>query len=557
MFIYLFNFFYFNYPISFFIYNIIKMIESLQQKIFKELEKSQEHIVFLNNSNFENGFYIITQPGTYILTEHIVFNPNFKWLKENHFLLFPTTQQYKEPPYNNQSTQLGFFSAIVIQSSHVIIDLNGYSISQSKLHYLQQRFFNIINLNSSMFIHTQGPINGSLSNPIKDIDSQYIHIKNGSFGLTSHYGIFGNNNSHIIIENCEFTNFEVGGISLNNCDHSIFKNINIHHNHIHIPVTSNYSLLINTLITLQKCDPSLLHDIQINDTNAKHVLQNLYRLHCRIIKNYIINEYKQIRSNTQHDIYEDEIEKLYHNSSGFSDGSTIVGIQITPKGVAIGDFTSNPCKHMKNNKDCKMNQEYCHDIYMDTIDINHIHTNINQTITMNYKDKPLSGCVGDAIPLNCLVNEQGYYHKYILYQNLFCLAKLIQKENQNIVTSNYLPDFLIRWCDDLNLSLYELEEYKYISYNYNTDIMLHVNKGCIALRLGGIRHLFLQKINIHSITNQGIIIDKDKFNSHTYSGNKAYGITFSYCKDIQINHGLHIKDISSTYNHSYDILIQE
>eukprot|EP00488_Nonionellina_sp_1-RS-2012_P003063 TRINITY_DN6234_c0_g1_i1.p1 TRINITY_DN6234_c0_g1~~TRINITY_DN6234_c0_g1_i1.p1 ORF type:complete len:140 (-),score=51.97 TRINITY_DN6234_c0_g1_i1:32-394(-) len=52
---------------------------------------------------------------------------------------------------------LGFFSAVSIEVSDVELELNGFEISMSKEFYLQQRFFNIIEIQNAPFNSGQGP----------------------------------------------------------------------------------------------------------------------------------------------------------------------------------------------------------------------------------------------------------------------------------------------------------------------------------------------------------------------------------------------------------------
>ena len=128
---------------------------------FKKTELSR--IIFLTNSDFKKGTYRITKPGHYKIKEDIIFSPNENIYTSktpltnnllDNFIPLESQEYYKMPPYH-----LGFFAAITVESDNVIIDLNNYSIRQSKLHYINQRFFSIIQLNETPFISTQGPSN--------------------------------------------------------------------------------------------------------------------------------------------------------------------------------------------------------------------------------------------------------------------------------------------------------------------------------------------------------------------------------------------------------------
>ena len=95
-------------------------------------------IIKLRQSNFTKGTVRITKPGIYILQENINFEPN-----PNHDFM-PTGAQIASGQYPvglAGAYHLGFFAAITIEATGVILDLNGKTIQQTKLHSLQQRFF--------------------------------------------------------------------------------------------------------------------------------------------------------------------------------------------------------------------------------------------------------------------------------------------------------------------------------------------------------------------------------------------------------------------------------
>ena len=75
------------------------------------------------------------------IQENIAFEPN----PDNDFM--PTYQQIASGQYpvgTAGAYHLGFFAAITIETSNVILDLNGFSISQSNQHNIMQRFFALI-----------------------------------------------------------------------------------------------------------------------------------------------------------------------------------------------------------------------------------------------------------------------------------------------------------------------------------------------------------------------------------------------------------------------------
>ena len=133
-------------------------MERLELDITTQINSEIKKKIFLKQSDFEKGTYIIKEPGHYLLEEDIFFNPNCPSLiiknkilddnqeNNNEELDWLPTEKQKKNEYNHSSFVLGFYSAINIEVDNVIIDLNGFSISQHPLHALQQRFFQVIQL---------------------------------------------------------------------------------------------------------------------------------------------------------------------------------------------------------------------------------------------------------------------------------------------------------------------------------------------------------------------------------------------------------------------------
>ena len=110
--------------------------------------------IYLSQESFNKGTVRITKPGYYILKENIVFHPN----PQNDFQpSLKSIQNGQYPVGKDGAYHLGFFAAITIETNDVVLDLNNFTIQQSKEHNLQQRFFSTIELANSPFIPKQGP----------------------------------------------------------------------------------------------------------------------------------------------------------------------------------------------------------------------------------------------------------------------------------------------------------------------------------------------------------------------------------------------------------------
>ena len=211
-------------------------------------------LIRLRNAHFANGTVRITKPGIYILQEDIQFNPN----ESNDF--FPTYAQIASGQYPmgaQGAYHLGFFAAITIETTGVILDLNSYTIKQSKLHNLEQRFYANIELASAPFIPNQGP--ATFSTVSNYVAANSALIRNGTLGVSSHHGIHGNAMSNIVIDSVTIKEFEVAGIALNGATNSIINNITNKNASQKIPVLSTYSqsrFIRSFLSTLKTNNPS-------------------------------------------------------------------------------------------------------------------------------------------------------------------------------------------------------------------------------------------------------------------------------------------------------------
>ena len=199
--------------------------------------------VYLKQTDFDNGTVRLKWPAYYIFNENIVFNPNPGLLSEGGKDWMPTQEQmsggknaeYPGMPYGPYD--LGFFAAITVEAKNIIINLNGYTLCQSKEHHIQQRFYANIELASTPFIPKQGPAN--FGDSIVSADNCWI--TNGYLGLSSHHGIHGNGMKNCIIENLNIYDYEVGAISINGGENIATRNVHSTNVLNYIPIISTYS----------------------------------------------------------------------------------------------------------------------------------------------------------------------------------------------------------------------------------------------------------------------------------------------------------------------------
>jgi len=88
----------------------------------------------------------------YTLSSDIIFNPNSAADLGVDYYSAGDVQPEQYAFYDPKAYGIGFFAAVAITTDDVLIDLNGFSIVQSKEHALAQRFYTHIELASSPFV---------------------------------------------------------------------------------------------------------------------------------------------------------------------------------------------------------------------------------------------------------------------------------------------------------------------------------------------------------------------------------------------------------------------
>jgi hypothetical protein len=372
--------------------------------------------IYLSNYDFKYGTYRITQPGYYILTEDIVFHPN----ESNDF--FPEKSQEDIYPTKNGPYVLGFFAAISIETDGVVLDLNNKSIRQSKEFYLKQRFFSLIELASSPFIPGQGPANFGDSISY----SSNVMIKNGSFGLTSHYGIHGNGQHRVILEK-----------SLNGSEVLLGRNLNLCYSSEDVNVLSTYTASRFVLRFLYKLK-ELENTATFRDKSIEDIIYNL-EYEMKNVENAII--YNKPLPDT-----------IFTNKFGISD-CNMYGILFNPLGVAVNQLRENRDGAIGNENIC------VHDVKIQNIKCNpHEIRGINSLSNGVYEPVQI-GPVGEVIRIDSITGNDGVYEGDVLSDAEFIISKYMPKFRQ-IGGKTNISDDLLNWAEsesDINL-LFKMNE---------------------------------------------------------------------------------------------------
>ena len=420
-----------------------------EKKWVKDLKVIENNIdcFYLNNSHFIKGTYRIKYPGTYIITENIVFNPN----PENNFQPYSTQSKY----YNKFTYSLGFFAAITIESDNVTIDLDNYTIQQSKEHYKQQRFYANIELGNSPFTPNNGPAN--FGNVFFNCNN--IIIQNGTLGLSSHHGIHGNNSSNLWFKNLTINDYEVGGISLNGCHDIVCENLTLE--------TINNVDFNHKLVHLIICKP-IIEKFYLKNPNAVLGKKKIKEL---------IDEMNNTIKN---------ISGITKNKNVFVDGNAY-GLSFNGRGPVIGAFKDTPYNYTAYN------------IFLNDITIKSIKTAVEET--PGYKRE-----------YNDLNKTNGGYDKNIQRGPIAQVFDMKQVNKNNEYCGNILTDIqlilakysvissidnsIIEWGDK-NKEI-KINENRYI---YGIDNMNHVMKGNIGVFFSNVKDGIIQNVNVKEMIN--------------------------------------------------------
>lgn len=463
------------------------------------------NLVQLTNNDFKNGTYRINNPGIYKLTENIIFSPNdsiytsvncqdlINVLDNFH----PTELQlneYPKPPY-----QFGFFAAITIECDNVIIDLNNFSIGQSKMHYIHQRFFSCIELNKSPFIKTQGPSDFGDATGNNGDFPKYIYIKNGILGRTSHHSIHGNGNKHVLLENLIIKDFEVGAIAINGGENIICRHINITNSLQDVPINFLYSNALYTrrfLYQLWESNPDAF--LLVNGTNN----QSIKKIICDLQEEMIDQVYLPLINNME------ITSELFKNESKLPEGN-IYGIVINGLGVVVHDFVIN-------NKDMIGNKN----IVIHNISLSNITSFPREILTLTDDQGIHKGSVGNIMPYLLITDtDNGNIYKPNVIANATVILAKYSKPNGDLdirSKSLYIPNYMIsEWFesnDDIN-NVITKNNLKYVNLR---DQMAHYMKGNIMIFISGGNNITVNRIELLNISNEGPHCDCDENRKNDY-----------------------------------------
>ena len=463
---------------------IRKSFENVKTISWDEFNRNQKENegskVILKQEDFNTGTLRIKSSCFLILKENISFNPNrgFKPMGKNWL---PTETQIKTD-YDRHAYRLGFFAAITIETTRVILDLNNFTIKQSQEHRLMQRFFAVIELADQPFLPLTGPSNFGDS-----LDSaNKVIICNGTIGLSSHHGVHGNNNTDILFQSLTFQNYEVAAISMNGAVEVVVKNVKLLGNDTNVPVLGTFS-------SLRFLDQFAIKTLKCIDSRELRDKLRISRLVQRQIHSLIIRKGKKLKHITC-DLYNDIVE-CFINKDKLTDGNSY-GLLFNKPSVAVNEFSENIEEYKSKN------------ITIINVEIHNTTAKIKEIVVLNHiidgKLKPIVDTAGSVLQIDKITNNDGCYKYNIISDYKLTLSKIVRElpiEQQKHYGTLYIPEELYHWSRS-NLPLSE-----FLGENYtrtrNSDTMNHMNKGVNAIRVDGVDRLNIHDLIIKNTTNRG------------------------------------------------------
>lgn len=467
--------------------------------------------------DFENGPYVITKPGKYVIMEDIEFNP----LSNSFEQIFDSLDSF---PDANHQYILGYFAAIIIYGSNIDLNLGGYTIRQSYLHNLQQRFFACIELADRPFLPGQGP--GNFGSPL--IGCSNVNIYNGILGYSSHHGIHGNNPNNITINNIVIYDYEVAGITINGGKNINISNVEVRHNYKNVLVNalfSNAIFTIKKLVIKERQEPNAYVQTHFGNIGIYQILERL--------KKSVLDAYTDIMNEVEIGTTNPD-SKIYANPSKLTDGNCY-GISLNAPGLLVNEYKDT---FESGSENIKLNNITIADIDCNPTEVLTVTSTSYNQLGRNPQTFPVvnKGPFGDVINYwKCTKN--GIFN---IDDNPIILAQILTG-----VVSNPMLIWIQSGINDFN------ERIKTLSVLNNLDIMAHVMKGTIGLFISSIDNIVCRTIKINGIHNQSSPGCDDYLDSnHPYIGARTCGILIASSKSVTFE-DVTVNDILSKNGEAY------
>jgi len=506
------------------------------QSVENSDDSTEPAVTYLSQDDFASGTYRITEPGVYVLTEDIVveFNPptideesedSFSANSYDALHWLPKIDGSQDDEYMGASTwsgpyQLGFFSAITIETHDVVLELNSFSIAMSRRFYIQQRFFALIELAAKNFVSGQGPVDFGAY--LRSAHS--VTIRNGALGLTSHHGIHANGASDVILEQLHIHSFDVAGIQLNGFEDVTIRDCEVHNVGHTVPLSGRYlhaRVLLRRYRHLVENHGAQTLAFDGRDAISVGALVDELIEQMDMVYDHVVNDVTFAEDDAQWS----RAKALFMNPNlnGHADGGVQYGLLLNSRGGAVMGFGNAPSMSSNLN----VHNVYIHDLAVSPIE------------KLKFKTNPVGGAtrgpVADVFDVMAVSSDEAF-SRYVgsAYSDV------------QLAFSQFETDWFVldHTCFDTGVLDWALNGVPFESPDdwfagCNTDIQLHINKGVIGLRIDNVRGFDVNNVTIAALENDGILgsehcgaytqgnAHQDPLITQGYTGTEAYGVTLT------------------------------
>lgn len=485
---------------------------------------------------FKKGTVRITAPGTYKLSQDIVFEPSYKkvnmsWSKVPH-----DSEEYPQLA----GYFLGFFAAIAVEADNVVLDCQGYEIRMGDTFHKLQRFFAHVELGSSPFMNGQGPpqFASNLTTPVAPIFPNHTTIQNCRFGLSSHHAIHGNNNDYVKVYNVSAYDFEVAAIALNGASHVTISGVDAGPS-----LTKTFHAELSQSVFLDHIATTLMpQDAELNELQhtTKITLRGQEATVAHVLAQHRVELQKYVAYGTG------PLTEMFGAGDQLPDGSAIYGLLLHRAGVAINDIGFCP----DDGEDPHDKLEY--NITLSYIKIHDLALKVEQVVVTNIDGKNVMGPGGDIFQvLKCMDESNCYAYVGNSFQDAqLAVGRLRTAAEEAGVDADKIsfyfgsanvPKQVLKWAAGETTCAQTKKWFKRLSegtgdskFTCNGDAMSHVNKGAIGLRLGFQADISVRKVAIENIRNEG---DLDappycEVPAEIYKGLDVRGVSLAHMQDL-------------------------
>jgi len=497
--------------------------------------------VTVRNADFVRGTLRVQQPCVLVVEEDIVFNPR----PDTDHRPNGDDAEYAGAPYH-----LGFFAAVTIECDDVVVLLGHHEITQSREHFVKQRFYQTIELANQPFMPGQGPAQFG-STPRY---ARRVAVCDGTIGISSHESVHGNMNEDILLENLTIRDYEIAGVALNGVRR--FSAVRCHAlgNLKSVALRATFS---GARFASLFADAAIQHAPSGVDTRALVAANKRLRV---LMEQAAGDVYKSDRVDP---VAHPEAAALFANRDPTASDGNGYGFLVNPVGVAVLSFLPDR-QTAKALGSCDVSLKEC-----SVTDTRH---NVTEHTALFSATTGLQrGPTSESFLIRDVVDPvTGRYRANALADLQLQLAEFLDhvpasqraRFGGTTTIDRAVRNWALRAQPPSIAALFASGEY---TTKGNGDFMFHVMKGPVAVRIEGVTRACITDMTINGVVNTGargqtgalpgqtapVVYTGPRDGGHPdqraqrgYNGADVRGLSLAGCKDVRVR-GLRVSGVHS------------